>query len=173
MTTSVMMVRDDDAERLDEVFLQSQDEAREAVLDGGAQSFVVGNQTLERYVDFLRIHGIDWNPTTIPCDRVFRFGNDETTRCTTAVVLPVNFAGRTGHLQVYVLEGNTPFLFPRPLMERFKLVIDYGRKLVQWSSSEWARVRQRDGKGHYLLDLAEDPVALRRNLRRPGLRVRP
>ena len=106
------MVHDEvGAEQIDEVFLQlSPEAAREAVLDGGAQSFVVGNRTLEKYAELLRIHGIDWTPTTLPCDKMFRFGNDATCHCKTAVVLPVNFAGRTGHLQVYLLEG-TPRSF--------------------------------------------------------------
>ena len=36
---------------------------------------------------------------------------------------------------MHILEGNTPFLFPRPLMEKFGLVVDYGRKRLQWSDS--------------------------------------
>ena len=157
-----------EAERIDEVYLQtSVDDAREAVLDGGAQSFVVGQHTLDKYSEYLRTNGIDWTPKILPCDKHFRFGNDQVTHCTTSCILPVNFAGRTGHLLVHVLEGSTPFLFPRPLMEKFGLVVDYGRRRLQWSDSEWTRVRQRNGQGHYLLDLAEDPTGLRAKLRKP------
>jgi len=164
-----MLVREVEAERLDEVFLHdATDDAHEAVLDGGAQSFVVGNETLARYVEYLRLHGVDWKLKDVPCDKMFRFGNDETTHCTTATVIPVNFAGRTGLLQVHVLQGYTPFLFPRPLMERFGLVIDYGKKRLQWTATEWTKVKQRGSKGHYLLDLAEDLAALRRDLTKPS-----
>ena len=96
------------------------------------------------------------------------FGSDETQDCTTSTVIPANFAGRTGHLHVYVLPGNTPFLFPRPLMERFGLVVDYGRKRLQWDESRWTQVHQRNGTGHYLLNLAENPAKLRREIHDPS-----
>ena len=90
------------AEHIPEVYWQSgADSAKEAVLDGRAQSFVVGRDTLEKYADYLRSHGIQWTPKDYPCDKKFRFGNDDTLQCTTAAVIPVNFAGRTGHLYVH------------------------------------------------------------------------
>ena len=82
-------------------------------------------------------------------------------------LVPVNFAGRTGHLYVHVVPGGTPFLCPRPLMEKFGLVIDFGQKRLQWSDGSWTQVRQTHQNGHYLLDLASDPRALRRELRQP------
>ena len=163
------MVCNDNIEQLDEIFLQSDPAtAKEAVLDGGAQSFVVGRNTLNRYSDYLRTEGIEWNPKTYSCHRTFRFGNDETKDCTTSTVIPANFAGRTGHLHVYVLPGNTPFLFPRPLMERFGLVVDYGRKRLQWDDSRWTQVHQRNGTGHYLLNLAENLTKLRKEIHNPS-----
>ena len=102
------------------VFLQKQDyHPSDAVLDAGAQSFVCGLNTLYQYSDHLKSQGISWTPKMLTCDRTFRFGNDQTEECKTACVVPVNFAGRTGHLCVYALPGCTPFLFPRPLMEKF------------------------------------------------------
>ena len=164
-----MMVTDARTEQLSEVFLQADSSpAKEAVLDGGAQSFVVGQNVLAKYADYLRANGIEWQPKHYPCSKMFRFGNDETMVCTTSTVIPVNFAGKTGHLHVYVLPGNTPFLFPRPLMEKFGLVVDFGRKRLQWDEHRWTQVRQRSSGGHYLLDLAEDPTSLRRELRKPS-----
>lgn len=165
-----------DAEQLDEVFLQrTQDDAKDAVLDGGAQSFVVGSNTLQAYAEYLRTHGVDWTPRALECSKTFRFGNDETTHCTTATVIPCNFAGRTGHLHVHIIEGNTPFLFPRPLMEEFGLIVDYGRKRLAWSGSDanWSRVKQKGCKGHYLLDLADCPEQLRREIRNPAFQYAP
>jgi len=83
-------------------------------------------------------------------------------------MIPVNFAGKTGALYVHVIPGSTPFLFPRPLMEKFGLVIDFGRKRLNWGDNRaWTTVRQKGHQGHYLLDLAEDAQALRKNLRAP------
>ena len=59
------------------------------------------------------------------------------------------FKGSTGEVFVHVLSGGTPFPFPRPLMERFELVTDNGRKKLHWDDSSWTRVHQRSG-GHHL-----------------------
>ena len=109
-----------------------------------------------QYADYLRSHGIGWKPKTLACDKWFRFGNDDVSHCKEATIVPANFAGKTGYLHVCVLEGSTPFLFPRPLMEKFGLVIDYGKKRIQWDQNQWTRVHQRKKGGHYLLDLAEN-----------------
>ena len=50
----------DEVEEINEIYLQRREEAAcEAVLDLGAQSFVVGDETLEQYEKHLRLHGID------------------------------------------------------------------------------------------------------------------
>ena len=167
-----MMITDSDhIENLSDLYLATtMDDAKEAVLDGGAQSFVVGRNTLQKYAEYLRVHGVTFTPTFYECDKTFRFGNDDTCRCRTATIIPVNFAGRTGHLYVYVLEGNTPFLFPRPMMEKFGLVVDFGKKRLQWDATSWTDVRQKTAHGHYLLNLVENPQALRTEIRTPVFR---
>ena len=52
-------------------------------------------------------------------------------------------------------------------MEKFGLVVDYGRNRLQWGDSKWTPVRQKNNTSHYLLNLAEDLNTLRTNLRRP------
>ena len=96
-------------EQIDEIFLQrNAEDAKEAVLDGGAQSFVVGDATLERYMEYLRLHGIAWKTRTLTCQKYFRFGNDNVMCCTSTTVIPVNSADRAGQMYVHVLPGNTP-----------------------------------------------------------------
>ena len=116
-------------------------------------------------MEYLRLNSIAWKTRTLTCQKYFRFGNDDVMCCTSATVIPVNFADRTGQMYVHVLPGNTPFLFPRPLMEKFGLVVDYGRKRLQWGDWKWTPVRQKNNTGHYLLNLAEDLNTLRTNLR--------
>ncbi len=49
----------DAAKTLSDAFLaHSDDGAKEAVLDGRAQSFVVGRNTLDSYAEYLRMQGI-------------------------------------------------------------------------------------------------------------------
>ncbi len=138
-------------------------------MGGGAQSFVVGRNVLDKFADYLRASGIERNPQRYSCNKMFRLGNDETMVRNTSTVIPVNFAGKTGHLHVYVLPGNTPFSSPRPLMEKFGLVVDFGRTRLLWGERRWAKVQQRNAGGHYLLDLAEDPLSVRRELREDPL----
>ncbi len=71
------------------------------------------------------------------------------------------------HLHVCVLPSNMPLIFPRPLMEHFGLVGDFGKKRLQWGKV-WAPERQHSGGGRYLLDLCEDPTSMRRELRKPA-----
>ncbi len=53
----------DAAEVINKACLQSDlERAKEAVLVSGAQSFMVGQNTLDRYADYLRAQGIDWKP---------------------------------------------------------------------------------------------------------------
>ena len=52
-------------------------------------------------------------------------------------------------------------------MEKFGLILDFGRKRLAWTDTQWAEVRQKDAKGHYLLHLIENPDQLRRDLHKP------
>ena len=73
---AVMVVWEEEA--INEVFLQGQDyHASDAVLDAGAQSFIVGLNTLNSYSDHLKDQGINWTPHMLSCARTFRFGNDQ------------------------------------------------------------------------------------------------
>ncbi len=54
------MVSCEAAEVISETFLQTHlESAKEAVLDGGAQSSVVGQNTLDKYADYLRTQEMD------------------------------------------------------------------------------------------------------------------
>jgi len=58
-------------------------------------------------------------------------------------------------------------------MEKFGLVIVYGRKRLHWDETYWTTVTQRKNGGHYLLNLVEDPTALRKKHSKTLLRPRP
>ena len=152
-----MMINCPEEEAPDELYLQSINQnTKDAVLDGGAQPFVVGHSTLMAYADYLRVHGVKWQPTFHKSSKVFPFGNDQVNECAQATIIPASFAGYAGLFWAHVLEGNTPFLFPRPLMATFGLVIDFGRNRLQWGDNRWQDIKQRNARGHRLLDLAED-----------------
>ena len=103
--------------------------AGDAVLDGGAESSLGGRSTVNSYLNTIHSMGFDIHQVKFhKCSKNFRFGNDAVLKSHECVMLPVAFGGQRGYMLVYIIETNTPFLFPRPLMEQLKLIVDYGRK---------------------------------------------
>eukprot|EP00959_Pyramimonas_sp_CCMP1952_P457251 9474585-Pyramimonas_sp.AAC.1 len=52
-----------------------------------------------------------------PCSKKFRYGNDSTGEATARAVVPSFPGGKFVEILTYVIPGNTPFLFARPVME--------------------------------------------------------
>jgi hypothetical protein len=125
-----------------------------AILDGGAVSFLVGNIVYERYLRQLNEAGYTKPVRTLQCNKNFRFGSDKTETSRSCAILPVAFGGRSGHIVVYIIDGATPFLFPRPLMEDLKLSICFGSKTMRWHDGDWFPVTV-GRQGHYILDMLE------------------
>ena len=71
------------------------------------------------------------------------------------MILPIRFGKRVGEILVYVVEGSTPFLFARPVIEQMELMVDLGEKLLRWKNGPWFPVVSSP-IGHYLLDMLED-----------------
>ena len=70
-------------------------------------------------------------------------------------MLPVFIDGRYGRIQMYLLEGNTPMLLGRPIMESLGMSMDFAGKRVKFGQSPWQRALI--GKfGEYLLPLTAD-----------------
>jgi hypothetical protein len=131
-------------------------ETTEAVLDNGATSFVVGSRTLEKYLGQLQARGYDAETVKIfSCTKAFRFGNDKTGAALGCALVPMFFGGKYVEIMVYILEGATPFLFARPLMEELKLCIDFGKQRARWNEEAWFPVTKQELTGHYVLDMLE------------------
>ncbi len=97
-----------------------------AVLDNGATSFVVGNVTLGKNPEQLRQRDFDTETVKVfSCTKTFRFGNDRTGSALGCAIVLMFFGGKYVQILVYILEGATPFLFARPMMEELKLCIDF------------------------------------------------
>lgn len=88
------------------------------MLDPGASAMLSGYSPFLRYITMLQDHGFKIEDLKfIRCDRKFFFGGDANSQCSWTVTLPVCIAGRFGFIQVYLLEGETPLLMGRPIME--------------------------------------------------------
>ena len=141
---------------MDDAYYNADQLPNMAVLDGGATSFLVGRNTLKNYVNKLQDNGYDVQKIKFhSCEKVFRFGNDKTELSELCAILPVSFGRRVGEILVYVVDGSTPFLFARPVMEQMELTVDFGEKRLRWKGGPWFPVVSSP-IGHYLLDMLED-----------------
>ena len=104
--------------------------ASTAILDNGATSLMCGHLTLQRYLRELEAAGLQGELRAYPCARLFRFGNGGVCDAKWCAHLPVCFKGRRGTLLAYIVPGDTPLLFPRPLLELFGVKIDFSKKAV-------------------------------------------
>ena len=52
-------------------------------------------------------------------------------------------------------------------MEKFGMIVDFGRKRLMWKNSLWIDVRQTSPNGHYLLNLTDNWKQLRNRLHKP------
>ena len=86
--------------------------------------------------------------------RDFRFGDGAVVRSKVSVRIPVCVAKSWKELKLHVLPGETPLLLARPDLERWKVVVDYGSKLVRVDGV--AVKPAYTSNGHYMLNIFDD-----------------
>ena len=149
-----------------EVFAMDQDDMNEeepvshATQDGGASSVLGSFHSVRRYLLFLLEQGYDLNKIeTFYCAKGFRYGNSETERATTCILLPAVLGGKRVKVLTYFIDGTAPILFGRPLLKKLGIAVDYGNSTMRWPGCPWRRL-PLGPKGEHLLDLVEDKAML-------------
>ena len=132
------------------------DRADSTMLDPGASAFLSGYGPFKRYVEHLKSLRFPTDSLEFyRCQRRFQFGGDAASVAHWSVMLPVFIDGRYGRIQMYLLEGNTPMLLGRPIMESLGMSMDFAGKRVKFGQSPWQNALI--GKfGEYLLPLTAD-----------------
>ena len=96
------------------------------ILDTGASSVVIGHQTLLTVLTYLQVHSVDISSLQFrPANKLFQFGGDHTGHAAWSIHLPVIVDGKSGRIQVFIVDGGTPFLVGRPILAYFGIKIDY------------------------------------------------
>ena len=106
-----------------------------------------------RIVDYMRGRGISPDRFLfMPTNKTFGFGGDASRQADWSVRLPVYIGGRTGYMECFVVEGNTPLLVGRPILQALKLKMDYDTNKMSIGDGPWTTVTQGE-KGEFLLRL--------------------
>ena len=100
------------------------------------------------------MRGMSDRITTKGENRDFRFGDGVVVRSKVVVKIPVCLAKTWRELTLHVLPGSTPLLLARPDLERWKVVVDYGKKLVLVDGVEVKPTFTANG--HYMVNIYDD-----------------
>ena len=131
-----------------EVFAMDQDDMNEeepvshATQDGGASSVLGSFHSVRCYVLFFLEQGYDLNKIeTFYCAKGFRYGNSETERATTCILLPAVLGGKRVKVLTYLIDGTAPILLiGRPLLKKLGIAVDYGNSTMRWPGCPWRRL---------------------------------
>ena len=93
-------------------------------------------------------------------NKLFGFGGDANRQADWSVRLPVYIEGRAGYIETFIVEGSTPLLIGRPILQALNIKIDYNQNKVSIQDGDWQDATMGE-KGEYLLCLdhgvGEDP----------------
>ncbi|CAE7220782.1 spa [Symbiodinium microadriaticum] len=149
-----------------EIYAMDQDDTNEeepvnhATQDGGASSVLGSFHSVRRYLLYLLEQGYDLSTIeTFFCAKGFRYGNSETERANTCILLPAVLGGKKVKVLTYLIDGTAPILFGRPLLKKLGIAVDYGNSTMRWPGCPWRRL-PLGPKGEHLLNLVEDKALL-------------
>ena len=121
--------------------------------DGGASSVVIGHNTLMQVVDHMVRRGLSLDRYLfIPTNKTFGFGGDAQRQADWSCRLPVYIQGKTGYLECFVVEGSTPLLVGRPILQALKVCMNHATSKMTVMDSEEIDVPLGE-RGEYLLQL--------------------
>ena len=85
-----------------------------------------------------------------PASKIFQFGGDATGLASWSI----HIDGQHGRLQVFIVEGNTPYLVGRPILQHFGVMIDYQKDAISLNQGDW-KPASRGQRGKYMLQLSD------------------
>ena len=123
------------------------------IQDSGASSVVVGHNVLMQYIDYMYGRGVPADMFRfLATNKTFGFGGDTTRRSDWSCRLPVWIEGQHGFMECFVVDGSTPLLVGRPLLQAFRVQINYDTSQQSVMGSPWRNVVSGE-RGEHLLRL--------------------
>ena len=145
----------DETYRLDEDEDLDMDSDDKAVQDGGAASVLGSRKAIRRYLRFLLEKGFNLHAIELyDCKKTFTYGNSQRETTNRCLLLPTFFGNRRVDVLTYIINGEAPMLFGRPLLEELGLTMDYKNKQMRWEDGEWEAV-EIGTRGEHLLRLGK------------------
>ena len=125
-----------------------------ALLDTGCTTSVVGRKTAERYTRFFQARGYPVPETITLPPVVLRGFAGQSQRSTEGLRWGVQLGNLFGNISTYVVEGDTPFLLSRQVLESMEAIIDTGKGTITSRKHKMFKVPlRRASNGHFLLPL--------------------
>eukprot|EP00435_Cladocopium_sp_Y103_P067059 s369_g29.t1 len=123
------------------------------IQDGGASSVVCGHEVLMKIIDHMKSRGVPVERFLFAAtNKLFGFGGDANRQADWSVRLPVYIEGQAGYIETFIVEGNTPLLIGRPILQALNIKIDYNLNKVSIQDGDWKDATMGE-KGEYLLCL--------------------
>eukprot|EP00435_Cladocopium_sp_Y103_P032566 s1782_g8.t1 len=123
------------------------------IQDGGASSVVCGHEVLMKIIDHMKARNVPVERFLFAAtNKLFGFGGDANRQADWSVRLPVYIEGQAGYIETFIVEGNTPLLIGRPILQALNIKIDYNLNKVSIQDGDWKDATMGE-KGEYLLCL--------------------
>ena len=127
-----------------------------AMMDCGAGSVLTSEGRLRKYLEMLMAAGFDLSQIQVfRCKKGFRFGNGEKNITSVCLLVPTFMEGRRRDILMYVIPGDAPFLFGRPIMEALDITISYSAGKIKWGRKAWKKCA-RGTRGEFICHMASD-----------------
>ena len=114
---------------------------------------VCGHETLMKIIDYMRGRGVQPERFLfMPTNKTFGFGGDASRQADWSVRLPVYLSGKAGYMECFIVEGATPLLIGRPILQALKLQMNYDTNQMSLQDGPWTDV-VLGKKGEFLIKL--------------------
>ena len=155
----------DSAVELEEIQLAVEEKGHEsrdlATMDCGAGSVLTSEGRIKQYLTLLMEVGFDLSKIQVfRCKKGFRFGNGEKNITSVCLLVPTFLDGKRRDILMYVIPGDAPFLFGRPIMEALQVTIDYSAGKIKWGKKAWKKCA-RGTRGEFICHMASDVSKLK------------
>ena len=123
-------------------------------MDSGATRTVCGEAIWDKLNGYLNMRGMEMEAEITKDPRDFRFGDGVTVRSHFCARTPVCVGKVWRDLVIHVLPGHTPLLLARPDLEKWNVMVNYGKKMVYVDGIEIKPIISPNG--HYMINIYDD-----------------
>ena len=103
---------------------------------------MVCHVTLMHVVDYMKYRGVRPDRFLfMATNKTFSFGGDTSRQADWSVRLPVYINGKSGYMECFVVDGSTPLLVGRPILQALNVEMNFKDREMSIKDSPWFDVR--------------------------------